>query len=425
MTISGLIWMPSSYTATWLHSRLSAIFGASLVGLWIGEDLVVDGSNNATSWPGRVGTLNHGTAARFSTAAVSGRRGLTNPASNTTAKSFYTTLNSATSVLIVAQAEAVPTTRVVYVVDSTTRLDTLAMASASSVWGNSAGVSRYGNGLLTSAVTTSVSVYEAACTAALDGFTLGAQRNTLNVYPWAGSLFAAVAVSSITPAQRILATAALKRYYGLTITPQESLAEALATIYGSALAGLWIGDDLIVSGSDVTSWPGRAGGNLAPIVAGTYRTRVSSGGRYYTTSPANTRAGLQLASSDVIKSWVVVAEIPTLPFGSLYPGLAASVADNHAISGNASNSDLYTGSGWSHKINGVSGESLSGLAGQTVVVSGEKPTEANTGFRLGCHGSNAWPWATKVGAAVALNAVHSAGQLPTSIAALKAYYSIP
>ena len=39
----------------WLAARLSAIFGVDLIGLWIGEDLVADGSNNVTSWQGRVG----------------------------------------------------------------------------------------------------------------------------------------------------------------------------------------------------------------------------------------------------------------------------------------------------------------------------------------------------------------------------------
>jgi hypothetical protein len=60
---------------TRLYSDLLAIFGADLIGFWIGEDLVVDESNNITSWPGRIGgTFNNETAARFGVNQIGGRQ---------------------------------------------------------------------------------------------------------------------------------------------------------------------------------------------------------------------------------------------------------------------------------------------------------------------------------------------------------------
>lgn len=44
-----------SRSANALTSALVGIFGGDLIGLWLGEDIVTDVSNNVLNWPGRVG----------------------------------------------------------------------------------------------------------------------------------------------------------------------------------------------------------------------------------------------------------------------------------------------------------------------------------------------------------------------------------
>lgn len=58
-----------------LTRQLQDIFGATLEGLWLGDDIVVDGAGLVTSWPGRVGgTLTNSTVNRFAIGEVNGRR---------------------------------------------------------------------------------------------------------------------------------------------------------------------------------------------------------------------------------------------------------------------------------------------------------------------------------------------------------------
>jgi hypothetical protein len=58
-----------------LETLLRACFGTKLIGLWIGDDIVVDGSNNVTSWPHRVGAaFANGNASRATVGALNGRR---------------------------------------------------------------------------------------------------------------------------------------------------------------------------------------------------------------------------------------------------------------------------------------------------------------------------------------------------------------
>jgi hypothetical protein len=64
-----------------LETLLRACFGADLIGLWIGEDAIWNGSNELTSWPCRVGTaLANGTAVLPTKGDLNGRVAILGPA---------------------------------------------------------------------------------------------------------------------------------------------------------------------------------------------------------------------------------------------------------------------------------------------------------------------------------------------------------
>lgn len=76
MSAPSLIWMPGSnrHSPGWLHGRLLDTFGADLLGLWIGEDVVADGLGVVANWPGRAGaTLVNAGTGNFSRETSNGR----------------------------------------------------------------------------------------------------------------------------------------------------------------------------------------------------------------------------------------------------------------------------------------------------------------------------------------------------------------
>lgn len=68
--------------SSWLSSRLTNRFGADLVALHLGED-VLDTNNVVTSWPGRIGaTMTNQGVSSFVVGSINGHRGITLTASN-------------------------------------------------------------------------------------------------------------------------------------------------------------------------------------------------------------------------------------------------------------------------------------------------------------------------------------------------------
>jgi hypothetical protein len=77
--IPGDISVFSSYLLT---KQLISIFSTDLTGLWLGQDLITDGNNNITSWPGRVGpTLVNGTSMLFQSTSLNGRQAMSSSVS--------------------------------------------------------------------------------------------------------------------------------------------------------------------------------------------------------------------------------------------------------------------------------------------------------------------------------------------------------
>lgn len=111
MSAPALVAMPGgAFTPASLTARLQLLFGSSLLGLWIGDDIQVDESLNVTSWPGRVGpTLANSTDNRFTIGALGGRRALA-PGTIAQPKSLqYQTISNVRSVIAFAECGAAVT----------------------------------------------------------------------------------------------------------------------------------------------------------------------------------------------------------------------------------------------------------------------------------------------------------------------------
>lgn len=201
-------------TANSLTSGLAAALGAKLTGLWIGEDIVINGSNQVTSWPGRVGNTiskNAGVPGFFARAEANGRYGISNDQVATYVR-LDVTLTAGASIWSVASPATLPVG------------DYATLARGSDAWfvGNSGTSSwfsppaaHYRNGIASEVLTTGVSVYESVASigAALSFFggsdVIGAARN------WRGQAYAFMLLGSApTAGERAAAVALLRQYYG-------------------------------------------------------------------------------------------------------------------------------------------------------------------------------------------------------------------
>lgn len=218
MSAPSLIWMPGSHDAHALHREMIRIFGASLVGLWIGEDMIVDGSNNATSWPGRVG----GTAVPYSAgvyrslSVVNGRRGST-AADTAAVRGLLTSAIAAQSMIAVATTPTLPFDdyNAAFSFLSSGTLRVIGQDSTSSLY-TAGGLVTTVDGATTATVTPGMHVLTAdAVSSASSTYTIG-NGTGLAIRNWLSFMgLAALLSATPTAGQRGQATAALKAYYSI------------------------------------------------------------------------------------------------------------------------------------------------------------------------------------------------------------------
>jgi hypothetical protein len=202
----------------------------------------------------------------------------------------------------------------------------------------------------------------------------------------------------------------------------------LATIFGADLIGLWVGEDLVVDGSNnVTSWPGRVGNSLVPVVAGVYRSASTINGRRATNASGNDfYRGLGATTTLGAKSFICVTNVAAVPLLAL-TCLASHQSDVHSIAvQDPGGSSFYTGSGWSHYVNGAPSELIPVGA---AIVEGINAANATIGVRIGCgyapNGpTNTRVWTSPIAFCMALSAAPSAADRAAAVALLKTYYSI-
>lgn len=225
MSAPSLIWMPgsASLTPAALHAVLVSIFGAELIGLWIGEDLVIDGGNEITSWPGRIGpTLNNATVRRFSGNLINNRQGFRGATS--TGRSLFTASIGgvpAKSIISVAEPTALPCPAGVFSTlakaNTASAGEALAGNGGTSNWYVAEGWNHFKNGAASEVITSSgLTVYEGdKAVSVTAGFRIGGYMEATSLlWDWTGTVMFGMALSAVPSAsKRSAATSALRSYY--------------------------------------------------------------------------------------------------------------------------------------------------------------------------------------------------------------------
>jgi hypothetical protein len=131
------------------------------------------------------------------------------------------------------------------------------------------------------------------------------------------------------------------------------LEESVASALGVDPLGHYTGAQQVLSGSDLTSWPGVYGATLMPADAGLRQSRLGAGGRRCAYAAADSTAYLFAVLAGAIKSIFVVASVADQPFAG-YDSVISSPANS--LIGTDGASTWYTAGGWAHKVNGVASE---------------------------------------------------------------------
>jgi hypothetical protein len=200
-----------------LETLLRACFGADLIGLWIGEDLAYDGSNNVTSWPHRVGGAMTHSGADYATTAVSGgRRGMTFSAINKNSLYDVDLGTVVKSMWAVAESPALPTASYQSLAKALLdNEDPLVLNSGTSDFLTATGWSHLVDGAATDTITPGRHVLEGRKAAPGPTATRSMKGYTAN-YQWFAMDYFRMALSALpTTAQRANGVAILRSYYSI------------------------------------------------------------------------------------------------------------------------------------------------------------------------------------------------------------------
>ena len=199
-------------TPSWLYDELYKVFGASMIGLYVGEDIIYDSSNNVTSWPGRIGgTLTNISVNRFQ--LVKSPRFCISATDPTTQKGLQCLGTGIKSVISVAEINSLPANATQYLISSTAVNEILAVSGTTSVW-FSGGATFYKDGVNTNVLSLNNHIYEATTNSTWSNIVLGGL--TIATVPWRGKISLILELTSIpTASQRISYVNILNTYYGM------------------------------------------------------------------------------------------------------------------------------------------------------------------------------------------------------------------
>ena len=418
---------PAQASAAKLALDLYGVLEANIIGLWVGEDLVVSGGN-VTSWPARVGPTMAAGINPNGVGIINGHQALL-PPPLVQNNALVATLSGAKSLIATAvgpvQYPVNGQQGLSFDTNYGINLDVVTNPSGLYVGG---GITTYVNGAASTTYNIgSTQVFQADRPSNVDTSIICGGYNAAFTGSWRAPIGCAIALSaSPTLLQRLQIQYILDAYYRPDQASASKLALDLYNLFGSNLIGLWIGEDIVFSGTDATSWPGRVGPVLPPTRDGVYRSASTINTRKASTGVSNEFRGFaNIATGIVAKTFITASKIPSIPFTELSQCVSA-FADVHSIAGNPGTSSLVTGFGWTHLVNGVETDSLAGMGGTVEILEGNNSVNTNTGVRIGCAPNGGAPtgrvWTAEIGTVVALSAVPTTLQRLQAQVLLDTYY---
>lgn len=219
------------YGEAQVTADMQAEFGADLVGLWLGRDIVFNGSNIATSWPGRIGStftqesLTH----NFTKTTYLGRPGLASAplqsqrfvASTVTARELWV-IGSSSSASPTDYQALVTTWDTATGGGSVGRF--LQATGNTNQWYSAMDTNRWMDGSPTTTFDTSVHIYGAYIQPVsyrpMDRIILGNDEGAYTTRSWGGNIFGVVALTNQTTTEkRTSGTNYLLRYMSANQNP--------------------------------------------------------------------------------------------------------------------------------------------------------------------------------------------------------------
>jgi hypothetical protein len=216
--------------------------------------------------------------------------------------------------------------------------------------------------------------------------------------------------------------------YELTDTSADVSPQA-AAVFAAAVESLFstrLIDQFILptaSGSDVTGWTGATSGKALANTVGTHfsLSTLGASARPAVTSAVGLQAQLRGAMGAAVKCILVFAAAPSLPVATY------SVLANTGATGDVTNILMVSTSQTVLSANNVI--KVDGVTTNTVPAAGgvhlfqlDATGNTDTDFGLG-FSNNAFPWRAPVGCVVLLNAIPSAGEITTLLAAGETYFN--
>ena len=202
------------------------------------------------------------------------------------------------------------------------------------------------------------------------------------------------------------------------------LAAQLQAICGASLIGLWIGDDIILSGSNVASWPARIGQNLTYDTGSTAcGVSVVAGRQVLLGTQRSTLVALK-ASLAAPLAFMMAGSIAALPFPDYSSAITIvnNTADPNVLIGGSGSSHIFGSGKWnSHYVNNVATVNVttdfSTFTGETGTSGGDNINVAGSG--AAGFGRN---WLGTIGTVLAVNVGFTTAVRTACHLALTSYY---
>jgi hypothetical protein len=210
---------------------------------------------------------------------------------------------------------------------------------------------------------------------------------------------------------------------GQGLSPAWLSAQAQA-IFPGIVVGDYAQEDLVMSGADVESFPGRVGPTLTNAVAGRYGIGIW-GGRQALLGRSGVTASLQGTLSAAPKTILFTTSLVPAASPGRYLIPATNASDQGCIQTNTDGSvggvyALYTGGGWSHRVNGVVATTVTAGQGPLLIES-VRATATVTNVHIGHSGVGAC-WNAPEGRRLYLSAEINDAQRAAWQAAVARYY---
>ena len=214
MSATGLaLWSPDRLmmprSPRSIQRVLQYYLGATLTGLWLRDDLVVDGNGDVTSWPARIGSTATASAHLLNTATRTGKTVISDTDAENTRYLTTPSVGTVRCAIVVAKATGLPFSANRSLLQGVT--ESPFWIASGATWYENASLVHYTNGVRATTITEALSVYQAdmpVTAMGTTGYVMG--RAGAAAGNWLGALdLIAYATTVPSEAARLLYTAHL------------------------------------------------------------------------------------------------------------------------------------------------------------------------------------------------------------------------